>query len=45
MFSTMARAILALILLAGVGALAACNTVAGFGQDIQNGAHDVQQYL
>jgi predicted small secreted protein len=45
MASTMARAIFALVLLAGIGALSACNTVAGVGQDIQNGARDVQQHL
>lgn len=34
---------LALLLVAG--AVAACNTVSGAGQDLQNGAHDVQQHM
>jgi predicted small secreted protein len=38
-----ARALIAVLLVAG--GLSACNTVAGAGQDLKNGAHDVQQHL
>lgn len=38
-----ARALIAMLLAAGV--LAACHTVAGAGQDLQNGSHDVEQHL
>ena len=46
MLRTVAKAIFALVLLASVGAgLSACNAVAGAGDDIHNGARDVQQHL
>ena len=41
-----AKAIFALVLMIGFGAaLTACDTVAGAGDDIHNGARDVQRHL
>jgi predicted small secreted protein len=46
MMKSFARAVFALVLLGSVGAaLSACNTVAGAGDDLHNGARDVQQHL
>ncbi|MGA3251332.1 MULTISPECIES: entericidin A/B family lipoprotein [Paraburkholderia] len=33
--------LIALLLIAGTAALAGCNTMAGAGQDISNGGHDL----
>ncbi|MGA7779592.1 MAG: entericidin A/B family lipoprotein [Paraburkholderia sp.] len=33
--------LIALILICGTAALAGCNTMAGAGQDISNGGHDL----
>ena len=33
--------LIALLLIAGTAALAGCNTMAGAGQDISNGSHDL----
>ncbi|MEM5389248.1 MULTISPECIES: entericidin A/B family lipoprotein [Paraburkholderia] len=37
----MTRRLIALLLLAGTATLAACNTVAGAGQDISKGGHAI----
>jgi predicted small secreted protein len=37
----MKRCIALLLLISGLAALAGCNTMAGAGQDISNGGHDL----
>jgi entericidin B len=38
---TLMTRLIALLLIAGTAALAGCNTMAGAGQDISNGGHDL----